>query len=301
MLLTRLHRGVLIRLSKCWPTCTPTIRCGWSSDLSRPTPRAGAAKCAADPRSRDKGPSARPGHREHVLQRPEPLLRLSDHGRGMRAGASAWRSRCLTRPSRSSISGAALRVAAGARVLLGPARRSPAVEAEVGGPGPAVRVVHGRAELEQRSRTAPPRSCTASRAGSTWATTARRVDAQRRGARRSRRRLHHGRAPVLPPGRDQRARDPVPPRQLYSRIFPQPEGEGLTDRGRRRAGHGPPRHPGRHLPHAPDSVAETFELLDEIDPAAACPVISTHAGYRFGEQSTCTTARRSSGSPSATA
>jgi microsomal dipeptidase-like Zn-dependent dipeptidase len=34
----------------------------------------------------------------------------------------------------------------------------------------------------------------------------------------------------------------------------------------------------------PAAVADTFRLLDEIDPGRTVPVISSHAGYRFGRQ-----------------
>jgi microsomal dipeptidase-like Zn-dependent dipeptidase len=34
----------------------------------------------------------------------------------------------------------------------------------------------------------------------------------------------------------------------------------------------------------PGGIRETFEFLDEVDPTSEVPVISTHAGYRFGKQ-----------------
>jgi membrane dipeptidase len=34
----------------------------------------------------------------------------------------------------------------------------------------------------------------------------------------------------------------------------------------------------------PPAVEDTFRLLDEIDPGRSVPVISSHAGYRFGRQ-----------------
>jgi microsomal dipeptidase-like Zn-dependent dipeptidase len=33
-----------------------------------------------------------------------------------------------------------------------------------------------------------------------------------------------------------------------------------------------------------DSIAETLQVLDELDPDRSLPVVSTHAGFRFGEQ-----------------
>jgi len=34
----------------------------------------------------------------------------------------------------------------------------------------------------------------------------------------------------------------------------------------------------------PAGIKETFEFLDEVDPTSEVPVVSTHAGYRFGKQ-----------------
>jgi microsomal dipeptidase-like Zn-dependent dipeptidase len=78
---------------------------------------------------------------------------------------------------------------------------------------------------------------------------------------------------------------PFLPDWLYDVVFPQAKGEGLTARGAAIV-----RALVRNgilvdLSHMrPDAVAETFSLLDEIDPAAQVPVISSHAGYRFGSQ-----------------
>src|SRR5262245_37796475 len=78
---------------------------------------------------------------------------------------------------------------------------------------------------------------------------------------------------------------PFLPDWLYDVVFPQSKGEGLTERGAAVV-----RALVRHgilvdLSHMrPDAVEETFRLLDEIDPSAQVPVISSHAGYRFGTQ-----------------
>lgn len=78
---------------------------------------------------------------------------------------------------------------------------------------------------------------------------------------------------------------PFLPDSLYGRLFPQQPGEGLTARGDAAI-----RAMVRHrvtidISHMrPDAVAETFRLLDELDRDAAVPVISSHAGYRFGGQ-----------------
>lgn len=72
----------------------------------------------------------------------------------------------------------------------------------------------------------------------------------------------------------------------YRRLFRQPEGEGLTDLGVAAV-----RAMARHrvlvdVSHmAGDSIEETLRLLDEEDPDRSLPVVSTHAGFRFGEQS----------------
>ena len=83
---------------------------------------------------------------------------------------------------------------------------------------------------------------------------------------------------------------------LYNALFPQPRDQGLTELGRAAvtAMH-------RHrvmvdISHMrEDAIAETFELLDELDAAAGTspdelPVIATHAGFRFGRQSYMLTA-----------
>jgi microsomal dipeptidase-like Zn-dependent dipeptidase len=73
--------------------------------------------------------------------------------------------------------------------------------------------------------------------------------------------------------------------RLYGRLFGAREGEGLTDVGRAAVS-----AMARHrvlvdLSHMrSDSVAETMALLDEADPERSLPVVSTHAGFRFGEQ-----------------
>jgi microsomal dipeptidase-like Zn-dependent dipeptidase len=78
---------------------------------------------------------------------------------------------------------------------------------------------------------------------------------------------------------------PFLPDSLYNRLFPQKPGEGLTARGQAVV-----RAMVRHrvtvdISHMrPDAVAETFRLLDQLDPDGTVPVISSHAGYRFGSQ-----------------
>jgi membrane dipeptidase len=78
---------------------------------------------------------------------------------------------------------------------------------------------------------------------------------------------------------------PFLPDWLYNLVFPQREGDGLTRRGvtavRAMVDHGVI----VDLSHmGPAAVDDTLNLLDEIDPARHVPVISSHAGYRFGKQ-----------------
>jgi membrane dipeptidase len=78
---------------------------------------------------------------------------------------------------------------------------------------------------------------------------------------------------------------PFLPDWLYALVFPQRRGEGLTRRGeaavRAMVQHGVI----VDISHmAPAAVEDTFRLLDEIDPSHTVPVISSHAGYRFGSQ-----------------
>jgi microsomal dipeptidase-like Zn-dependent dipeptidase len=73
--------------------------------------------------------------------------------------------------------------------------------------------------------------------------------------------------------------------ELYRRLFDQRGGEGLTELGVAAV-----RAMARHRilvdvshMHA-DSIAETFGVLDDVDAGRSLPVVSTHAGFRFGKQ-----------------
>lgn len=72
---------------------------------------------------------------------------------------------------------------------------------------------------------------------------------------------------------------------VYRRLFPQRAGEGLTELGIAAV-----KAMVRHrllvdLSHmGDDSIAETLRVLDEVDADRLVPVVSTHAGFRFGEQ-----------------
>jgi microsomal dipeptidase-like Zn-dependent dipeptidase len=72
---------------------------------------------------------------------------------------------------------------------------------------------------------------------------------------------------------------------IYDRVFPQPEGEGLSDRGIAAVRAMVRNRVLIDISHMhPDAIEETFKLLDdELDPNGEMPVVATHAGYRCGE------------------
>ena len=72
---------------------------------------------------------------------------------------------------------------------------------------------------------------------------------------------------------------------VYRLLFPQPKGEGLTERGEalvRALAHNRVMIDISHMSSA--AIADTFDLLEEIDPEYEVPVIASHGGYRFGKQ-----------------
>ncbi len=79
---------------------------------------------------------------------------------------------------------------------------------------------------------------------------------------------------------------PFLPDPLYHRVFPQPKGEGLTERGIAAVEAMVEHRILIDLSHMDeDAFTETIALLDdELDPQAQVPIISSHAGYRFGKQ-----------------
>ena len=83
---------------------------------------------------------------------------------------------------------------------------------------------------------------------------------------------------------------PFLPDALYNRIFPQAAGVGLTELGEAAVRAMYRERMLIDFSHMrPDSVAETFALLDRLDRESGAapadhPVISSHAGYRFGPQ-----------------
>ena len=83
---------------------------------------------------------------------------------------------------------------------------------------------------------------------------------------------------------------PFLPDALYNRIFPQAAGVGLTELGEAAVRALYRERMLIDFSHMrPDSVEETFALLDRLDRESGAapadhPVISSHAGYRFGPQ-----------------
>jgi microsomal dipeptidase-like Zn-dependent dipeptidase len=75
---------------------------------------------------------------------------------------------------------------------------------------------------------------------------------------------------------------PFLPDAAYRLVFPQPRGEGLTDRGIAAVRAMLENRVLVDISHMrPDAIEETFRLLDELDPGCEMPVVATHAGYRF--------------------
>ena len=72
----------------------------------------------------------------------------------------------------------------------------------------------------------------------------------------------------------------------YNKLFPQPEGEGLTERGIAVVRAMVRNRVLIDISHMrTDAIEETFRLLDdELDAQCEMPVVATHAGYRFGKQ-----------------
>lgn len=78
---------------------------------------------------------------------------------------------------------------------------------------------------------------------------------------------------------------PFLPDSLYDLVFPQRGKDRLTPRGEAVVRGLVRNRILIDLSHMdPPGIQETIALLDEIDPAGEMPVISTHAGYRFGKQ-----------------
>jgi microsomal dipeptidase-like Zn-dependent dipeptidase len=78
---------------------------------------------------------------------------------------------------------------------------------------------------------------------------------------------------------------PFIPDPIYSFVFPQRGKDRLTPRGEAVVRGLVDNRILIDLSHMdPPGIRETFALLDEIDPDSEVPVVSTHAGYRFGKQ-----------------
>jgi microsomal dipeptidase-like Zn-dependent dipeptidase len=78
---------------------------------------------------------------------------------------------------------------------------------------------------------------------------------------------------------------PFLPDPIYDFVFPQRGKDRLTPRGEAVVRGLVENRILIDLSHMdPAGIRETFALLDELDPGSEVPVISTHAGYRFGKQ-----------------
>jgi microsomal dipeptidase-like Zn-dependent dipeptidase len=78
---------------------------------------------------------------------------------------------------------------------------------------------------------------------------------------------------------------PFAPDFLYDLFFPQRGKDRLTVRGEALIRGLVRNRIMIDLSHMdPPAIRETFALLDEVDPQSEVPVISTHAGFRFGKQ-----------------
>lgn len=78
---------------------------------------------------------------------------------------------------------------------------------------------------------------------------------------------------------------PFLPDSLYDLFFPQRGRDRLTPRGEAVIRGLVENRIMIDLSHMdPGGIGETLALLDEVDPESSVPVISTHAGYRFGKQ-----------------
>jgi membrane dipeptidase len=72
--------------------------------------------------------------------------------------------------------------------------------------------------------------------------------------------------------------------EKYREMFPQPD-EGLSELGQAAVRAMVEERVLIDISHMSDkATAETFDLLDELDPGKRVPVLSTHAGWRFGSQ-----------------
>ena len=78
---------------------------------------------------------------------------------------------------------------------------------------------------------------------------------------------------------------PFLPDAIYNTLFPQNKDVGLTDLGAAAVRAMVANRVLIDISHMrPNAVAQTFRLLNELDPPGEVPVISSHAGYRFGKQ-----------------
>lgn len=78
---------------------------------------------------------------------------------------------------------------------------------------------------------------------------------------------------------------PFIPDPIYNFVFPQPHKDHVTPRGEALIKGLVENRILIDLSHMnPEAIAETLDLMDKLDPERKMPVLSTHAGYRFGKQ-----------------
>jgi microsomal dipeptidase-like Zn-dependent dipeptidase len=78
---------------------------------------------------------------------------------------------------------------------------------------------------------------------------------------------------------------PFLPDRIFDFVFPQRGKDRLTPRGKAVVRGLVENRILIDLSHMdPAGIRETFAFLDEVDPDSSVPVVSTHAGYRFGKQ-----------------
>jgi microsomal dipeptidase-like Zn-dependent dipeptidase len=85
---------------------------------------------------------------------------------------------------------------------------------------------------------------------------------------------------------------PFLPDPVYNFLWPQPRDEPLAQRARAAVAAMVEHRVLIDLSHMrEDAVHATLDLLDELDPQADMPVVSTHTGFRFGKQNYMCTQR----------
>ena len=283
-----------------WPTCTRTIRCVCVADVE-PRQRPGRMRSVRQRTAYDKT-------RALILKVASRLFSNRKTG----GAATASTSRSCARRGRAGVLGALPAVRGDGprasatrlprpRVLPTLLADLEAVETTCRRAGPAkIRIAHNAPSSTACLAAGAPRSCTASRAASTWVRTRSTPTSRPSPAAASR--TSRSRT-VLSRRRRERARDPVPVRSAST------AGCSRSSRGARspaaaRRGAGdvpPPRASSTSRTCAGTRSTRRSTLLDELDPDAdRAGHLLTRAATASRASRTCTRTRRSGGSPSAT-